>query len=409
MNILTRSFLIALRIVIAWHFLYEGLWKIDSDAGTVAYATSWFTLQSSLAGLRDDLSRNAGPARVDLWYDEVVRTFKARNRPLAEDQKARLAELRDKVKLACAARQPDPVNFDWIDVRDGVLKLAAAQEAERFAALPFLQASVGPFRPVFRGLVTDMDGFERLTVASAETALDERYREILDHYRIAGLPFTADQRARLAASRDTLKTAIAATLNDPAFRARLADYRLMRDRERADNGLAAAPFSRERLVAGRARLDAIAGKLLGFVNEPLSELDVQSQTIATVQQLGAGPLSRPGSPSDWIDYVTKWGLTAIGACLLLGLFTPIAAVAAAAQLAMFYLASPPFPGLPAAMLGGHYLYVDRNLIELVAVCVVAVTGTGKWAGLDGYLEMWIARRRQPQPARGLPSDAAAVS
>ena len=407
MNRLTKSFLITLRIVIAWHFLYEGLWKIHSDQGTVAYATSWFTLQSSLARLRDDLSRDAGPARVDLWYDEVVKTFKARNRPLAEDQKARLAELRDTMKLACAARQSDPVGFDWTDVRD-VLKLAAAQEGERFAALPFLQASAGPFRPVFRGLVTDIDGFERLTVASAQAALDARYREILDHYRKAGLPFTADQREHLAASRDTLKAAIATTLNDPAFRARLADYRLMRDRVRADTGLAATPFSRERLVAGRTKLDAIAGELLGLVNEPLSELDVQSQAIATVEQLGAGPLSRPGSPSDWIDKVVPWGLTAIGACLLLGLFTPVAAIAAAAQLAMFYLASPPFPGLPAATLGGHYLYVDRNLIELVAVCVIAVTGTGKWAGLDGYLEMWITHRRQPQPVKRGSLDAAVV-
>ena len=87
----------------------------------------------------------------------------------------------------------------------------------------------------------------------------------------------------------------------------------------------------------------------------------------------------------WIDRSIRWGLTAIGLCLMLGLFTPVAATAAALQLAMFYFASPPWPGLPAATLGGHYLYVDRNLIELIAAGVIATTGTGRWSGLDAYL------------------------
>ena len=70
---------------------------------------------------------------------------------------------------------------------------------------------------------------------------------------------------------------------------------------------------------------------------------------------------------------------------MLGLLTPWAAAAAAVQLAMFYFASPPWPGLPAATLAGHYLYIDRNLIELIAAGVIATTGTGRWAGLDAYL------------------------
>jgi hypothetical protein len=40
---------------------------------------------------------------------------------------------------------------------------------------------------------------------------------------------------------------------------------------------------------------------------------------------------------------------------------------------MFYLASPPWPGMPAASMGGHYLYVDRNVVELVAALAVAAT------------------------------------
>jgi uncharacterized membrane protein YphA (DoxX/SURF4 family) len=417
----SKAFLIALRIAVGWHFLYEGLWKIDSDTGATSYATSWYTLQSSVGRLRDYFERSpAGEvklepalARADAWHDEIVKAFKARNKALAEDQKARLAELRDKVKLAAAEaargeiRGDQTINFDWTFVRDEVLKIAAEQEGERFTALPYLQASAGPFRPLFRALVHDIDGVERLTVASAQAGLDERYRQVLRHYASAGKPFTAGQQARLAQARDALKISIAATLNDPGFRARLADYQLMRNRAAADPSRVSAPFTRERLAEDRGKLDGIAGELLGFVNEPLAELAVQAQTLATVDQLGAGPLPRPGDPSGWIDRTIQWGLAAIGVCLLLGLFTPVAAVAAAAQLAMFYFASPPWPGLPAATLGGHYLYVDRNLIEMIAALVIATTGTGRWAGLDAYLYRYAAARLRRSPATPQPSYAAA--
>ncbi len=88
MNRWSKAFLVALRIAVGWHFLYEGIWKIQSDTGATAYATSWYPLESGLARL---------PADPDGWYDDVVKTFKGRAEALNDDQKARLAELRDKV------------------------------------------------------------------------------------------------------------------------------------------------------------------------------------------------------------------------------------------------------------------------------------------------------------------------
>jgi uncharacterized membrane protein YphA (DoxX/SURF4 family) len=383
MNGWSKGFLVALRIAVGWHFLYEGLWKIQSDTGATAYATSWYPLHSSITRMRD------GAVSPDAWYDEVVKTFKGRNEALAEDQKARLAELRDKVKLRTAAGEPGAVTFDWIYVRDAVLQIPAAADAERFTALPFLQAAAGPLRPVFRALVRDIDGLNRLAADSVDRALDRRNTQIARHYG-----FTPGQQAKLSAIRDTLKAEFRATWNDTAVQTRLADYRVVRARVSAgvDEG---APFARERIAEDRKKLDQIAGELLALANEPGDELAVQAQGIATVAQMSAGPVPRVGAPADWIDRTIKWGLTAIGACLVLGLFTPFAAIAAAVQLAMFYLASPPWPGLPAATLGGHYLYVDRNLIELMAGAVIAATGSGKWAGLDAYL----VRRRAAEPVQ----------
>lgn len=363
MNRWTKASLVALRIAVGWHFLYEGVWKIRSDTGAASYATSWYPLESGLARIKEAFAHGR-QADIDAWYDDVVKTFKGRAEALSEDQKARLAELRDKVKLRAAAREPDVINFDWQYVKDAVLQIPAPPESERFTALPFLQSSAGPLRPAFRALVRDIDGLDRLTTASVHAALDRRAEQIAVHYG-----FTPEQRAKLAEVRDRVKAGFAVTWNDPAIQTRLADYRLMRTRvgRLADSG---PPFHRERLAEDRRKLDQIAGDLLALANEPGDELAVQAHSIATPAQMSAGPVPRVGAPSDWIDTLMKWGLTAIGACLLLGLFTPYAAIAAGVQLAMFYLASPPWPGLPAATLGGHYLYIDRNLIELIAAVVV---------------------------------------
>jgi uncharacterized membrane protein YphA (DoxX/SURF4 family) len=216
--------------------------------------------------------------------------------------------------------------------------------------------------------MNDIDGLERLSPAGARALIDKRFEEILSHYEDSGLPFTRDQRARLAADRDSLKAQIAETLESPAFVARLKDYRGLRDRVRRDAGKANTPFARERLDADCKALDAIASEMLAFVNEPVAELGVRTQAIATVQQLGAGPVPIADL---WVDKAVKFSLSAIGLSLMLGLFTPYAALAAAAQLAMFYIASPPWPGYPAAATGGHYLFIDRNLIELIAALTIA--------------------------------------
>ena len=174
MNRWGKGFLIALRIAVGWHFLYEGVFKIESDKGAVAWDTSWYTLQTSLERLRADPT----PANADAWHDGIVKAFKAR-KSLDEGQKARLAYLRDRVKIAIAEHDPNGLNFDWDYVRNEVLQIAAAGEGDRFTALGYLQASAGPLRPLFRSLVADVDGLERLDTAAATARIDARCAETL--------------------------------------------------------------------------------------------------------------------------------------------------------------------------------------------------------------------------------------
>jgi thiosulfate dehydrogenase [quinone] large subunit len=93
------------------------------------------------------------------------------------------------------------------------------------------------------------------------------------------------------------------------------------------------------------------------------------------------------------DYITMWGLTLVGAFLILGLFTRLASLAGIAFILLFYLATPPFVGyfysIPSE---GSYLIVNKNLVELAALLVILLTGSGRFAGLDRILHGLFTRR-----------------
>jgi thiosulfate dehydrogenase [quinone] large subunit len=94
------------------------------------------------------------------------------------------------------------------------------------------------------------------------------------------------------------------------------------------------------------------------------------------------------------DLITMWGLTFVGLFLILGLFTRLASLAGIGFLLLFYFANPPFIGyfysLPTE---GSYLVVNKNLVELCALVVILVTGSGRFAGLDRILHaLFFARR-----------------
>jgi thiosulfate dehydrogenase [quinone] large subunit len=93
------------------------------------------------------------------------------------------------------------------------------------------------------------------------------------------------------------------------------------------------------------------------------------------------------------DLITMWGLTIVGALLILGLFTRLASVVAIGFILLFYFANPPFVGyfysLPTE---GSYLIINKNLVELCALLVILVTGSGRFAGLDRILHGLIVRR-----------------
>ncbi len=77
------------------------------------------------------------------------------------------------------------------------------------------------------------------------------------------------------------------------------------------------------------------------------------------------------------DFLNIWGLIFIGLGLILGLFSRYAAFAGAGLLFLYYVTIPPFVE--------SYTFVDRNLLELIGLLIIAYFQTSQIIGLDGLL------------------------
>ncbi len=102
-----------------------------------------------------------------------------------------------------------------------------------------------------------------------------------------------------------------------------------------------------------------------------------------------------------VDLLNVWGLVIIGLLLFFGIFTRAAAIMGISLLSFYYLATPPFIGMDFGVTTeGHYLIVNKNLIELVALIVFVVIPPNTIYGLDRLWKLtkdFIAQKRDKMP------------
>jgi len=92
-----------------------------------------------------------------------------------------------------------------------------------------------------------------------------------------------------------------------------------------------------------------------------------------------------------IDYAIIFGLIIIGIALFIGLSSRLAALAGSFLLLLFYVSNPPLTINPIGYgVEGHYLIINKNLIELITLLVIAFI-PGDW--FFSFDNIW---KKQPE-------------
>ncbi|MBY0523135.1 MAG: DoxX family protein [Gemmataceae bacterium] len=365
----TPVFLVLLRLAIGWHFFFEGLEKLNKENWTSAGY-----LREAVGPLAPQFRNLAGEPLIE------------RLTPL------QLPHGTDLSQIPLNQRMPGAQVVEW----DAYL--------QRF---------------------TDHYGLDATQRTLAETKLqqqkDQYVRWLLGtdggkKVKREGYGVTFEQDMTLPQRVDEYRTKIAKVhelqdvwvpLFTPGDNAKVASRK--KARELQDEELATfSPDLSAKLSTAKGDANRVLVDLRKDMDSRTKDMQKELQSVLTAEQKErAGPLA-PSAPlhwrqwteREWADAIVRYGLTAVGLCLLLGLFTRLACVGGAVFLLMFTLALPALPGLPAnPRAEGTYLFINKNIIEMLALLALATTYSGCWVGLDGLVQFLNPFRWRKSPSR----------
>ena len=395
--------IVLLRLSIGWQFLYEGLWKFH----TLGTPTQWTAegylknaqgpLRNTFRGMTGDpndldwLDKDKVAAKWDDWSARFVAHFQMDEKQQAElskllngvtDYRVELAALPEGVAIpkelakvvkfdAKAKRLICPGNWRMLaKEREALFALAKLEDGASEAK----QKSVKAYRDAVQAL------YNRAT--------DPKSMSLKDRLAVAIVGNNA------ATDPSVTERTFALFGNPPrdlkVYQEKIAAYEANLAKAKTQSAM---HFPQDHLQKQWTELQSLRGKLIGPVKALESELKVSAQKLLTAEQLARGPVRLPSSPMDRINKQTMWGLTILGVLLLVGLGTRWAALGGAVMLTMFYLAMPPWPGVPEAPGPEHSFIVNKNFIEIMALLAIAALPTGQWFGLDRLCSKFCCRKK----------------
>ena len=399
-------FILALRLAIGWHFLFEGMNKVRS------YYTGE-TLTSKVFTSEPYFRESEGPI-ADLMRKEYVEDPKAKLNALvvpvgAPKTVGELLGSDGETTLRADFAKPGPAK----DYARLFTATPAGGNAEDFTiktvvALP-LNGAGGRFLWEYpadtpgRRLIDDkilaalpvgakqrFDDFGPKIVEKAPDAKKELIGKLLEKnvrdYAEWSVGLTAKESKKKYVSMDVAQS-VPARLADYANRQKEVDD--FKARRKLDLG-------RSTLFADLAAAKADAASVRTALVKDAEDMLKDAKTNAA-KEAGIDVPEDPKPPASKIadlDFMTMWMLTICGALLIVGFATRIAAVICAGFLAMTYLTYPSFPWLPNPPgTEGNPVFINKNLIEAFALLVIAVHPTGSWMGIDGLVHYLIYGRK----------------
>ncbi len=139
----------------------------------------------------------------------------------------------------------------------------------------------------------------------------------------------------------------------------------------------------EHLKKKKSDLDDKKNSLVNPIKQLDYDLKEEAYKLLTPEQRQTAALPEEPTRITALDKRVMWGLMILGGLLIAGCCTRISALAAAGMVLTFYLANPPWPGVPPAPGPEHSFIVDKNLIEVTVLISLVFLPTGSWFGVDG--------------------------
>lgn len=405
--------LVLLRVSIGWQFLYEGLWKLGTQKTSKPWSAEGY-LANARGPLRDKFRSLVedpdGLARLD--YDHVVKdwdNWRARfvaHYPSLPDLDAKLKLMLDgPEQFTQPLKQlPDGVDLGkFVQKRyvkaDGYVRYhdEKKQLETNLHLLPEERSLLlGLAKGKSEAVKAWQAAVKGLYAKTHSLSLKERLQVLLkeDPERVGAVRreedrTPEDERAgKVVYERQGEKQVYEELLR--RYQAGLESTRETFQQEHLDSLWHKVLAKKAELVgpvdALTAEYHADAYKLL----EPAEEGEAEQRSAEARRQ---GPVPPEHTQLWQVNQVTMWSLTILGALLMAGMFSRLSALGAAALLMLFYLPMPPWPGVPEAPGPEHSLFVNKNLIEVIACLALAFLPTGRWIGIDALIRRFILRKK----------------
>lgn len=325
-------FLVALRLVIGWHFFIEGAYKLNTHRkGKSSTNVPW----SSEGFFREGYGPAADASRALLEIDD-------------ERQLARLRLVDDHTMA------PD-LEDEWSGFFSRYLDHYALTDGQKRSAQDVYRKHKDSLMAWLAGLeATDVKKPVLWGTADMKLTLSERMKDYEE-------------------KRKEIADAFAQRL--PAFNKDVEKSRLRT--LKADAAKLLADMSND--------LDARNAKMRESLN-----------TVLTDAQRNLGPVAETKKIPrlTYMEWSVMWSHLVLGLLLMFGLFSRLSCLLLAGFLLHITLIAPalPFAPTPPGAIG-HYQYINLYVIEMVALLALACMPTGRWFGLD---TLWSAFRTRRQ-------------
>jgi len=403
--------LVLLRVAIGWQFLYEGLWKLNTQKTAKPWSAEGY-LANARGPFRDKfrgmLDNPNGFDKLD--YDKVAASWEAWRAgfvALYPEAEPALDDLLDGPKqfVQKLDQLPPGVTSEKLKTlklpkgsyvqynekskqletnthllpadRDALLALAgdpgtaaAAAGEEAPEAVEATPAAVEPTLKKWQ------DAVKQLYIRTGKLSLKDRLQVLLkeDPERVGVV---------LEAHEGTI---------DHHRPGKVDIYKHLLERYEQNLKQARQTFHQEHLDKQWREVYEKKIELIGPVDALTSEFHGAAYKLLPAEQLTRGPVPEPDSKVRQINQRTMWSLAILGVMLMTGFFSRLSALGAAGLLLLFYLPMPPWPGVVEAPGPEHSLYVNKNLIEFFACLALAFLPTGRWIGIDAFIRRFIFRR-----------------